>query len=61
MAFALPVVNLPSVAAPLAVASATPASATSQGGATFGDFLDMINPLQHIPIVSTIYLSEGRW
>jgi hypothetical protein len=24
-------------------------------GLTFGDFLDVINPLQHIPIVSTIY------
>lgn len=24
-------------------------------GFTFGDFLDIINPLQHIPIVSTIY------
>lgn len=24
-------------------------------GFTFGDFLDVINPLQHIPIVSTIY------
>src|SRR3546814_5528388 len=24
-------------------------------GFSFGDFLDIINPLQHIPIVSTIY------
>ncbi|HEC90310.1 MAG TPA: hypothetical protein ENI55_01450, partial [Alphaproteobacteria bacterium] len=24
-------------------------------GFTFGDFIDIINPLQHIPIVSTIY------
>lgn len=24
-------------------------------GFTFGDFIDMINPFQHIPIVSTIY------
>ena len=24
-------------------------------GFTFGDFLDIINPLQHIPIVSTVY------
>jgi hypothetical protein len=24
-------------------------------GLTFGDFLDIINPLQHIPVVSTIY------
>ena len=24
-------------------------------GLTFGDFLDIINPLQHIPVVSTVY------
>jgi hypothetical protein len=24
-------------------------------GLTFGDFLDVINPLQHIPVVSTVY------
>jgi hypothetical protein len=55
MAVALPVVNLPSVAAPLAVSPAPAVPAPEHGGATFGDFLDMINPLQHIPIVSTIY------
>jgi hypothetical protein len=54
MAVALPVVSLPSVAAPLA-ASPAPAPAPAHEGATFGDFLDMINPLQHIPIISTIY------
>jgi hypothetical protein len=54
MAVALPVVNLPSVAAPLAVSPA-PAPTPAHEGATFGDFLDMINPLQHIPIISTIY------
>lgn len=26
-----------------------------EDGLTFGDFLDIINPLQHIPIISTIY------
>ena len=26
-----------------------------EDGFTFGDFLDIINPLQHIPVVSTIY------
>ena len=26
-------------------------------GFTFGDFLDIINPLQHIPVISTIYRS----
>jgi len=28
---------------------------TSAGEFTFGDFLDIINPLQHIPIISTLY------
>lgn len=27
----------------------------SDGDFTFGDFLDIINPLQHIPLVSTLY------
>lgn len=27
----------------------------SDGDFTFGDFLDIINPLQHIPVVSTLY------
>src|SRR3546814_9343827 len=28
---------------------------SSAGDLTFGDFLDIINPLQHIPVVSTLY------
>src|SRR3546814_6236130 len=28
---------------------------SSAGDLTFGDFLDIINPLQHIPLVSTLY------
>ena len=28
-----------------------------QDGFTFFDFLDIINPLQHIPVISTIYRS----
>jgi len=28
---------------------------TSAGDLSFGDFLDIINPLQHIPLVSTLY------
>jgi hypothetical protein len=39
--------------------AATPASAKedsdSGAGFSFGDFLDIINPLQHIPVVSTLY------
>ncbi|MDR3449348.1 MAG: hypothetical protein P4M15_06325 [Alphaproteobacteria bacterium] len=30
---------------------------TGVGSMSFGDFLDMINPLQHIPVVSEIYRS----
>ncbi|HCZ12942.1 MAG TPA: hypothetical protein DHV16_12065, partial [Nitrospiraceae bacterium] len=28
------------------------------GGVSFGDILDIVNPLQHIPVVSTVYRSE---
>ena len=28
---------------------------STEEGPTFGEFLDIINPLQHIPVVSTIY------
>src|SRR4051812_28253589 len=31
------------------------APAKRSGGFLFNDFLDIINPLQHIPVVSTIY------
>ena len=30
-------------------------NAFGEDGLTFGDFLDIINPLQHLPIVSTVY------
>lgn len=30
-------------------------AAKDEDGFSFGDFLDIINPLQHIPIVSTLY------
>ena len=45
-------------AAPRAPATA-PADSGFWGadGLTFGDFLDIINPLQHVPIVSTLYRS----
>ncbi|WP_299623443.1 hypothetical protein [Pelagibius sp.] len=33
----------------------TPAGEGADAEFTFGDFLDIINPLQHIPIVSTLY------
>ncbi len=31
------------------------AAATDEDGFSFGDFLDMINPLQHVPVISTLY------
>jgi hypothetical protein len=40
------------LAAPPAPAKA---EAKSESSFSFGDFLDIINPLQHIPVVSTIY------
>lgn len=44
-----PVVTPPAQASPPAVTAAT------HHGFSFSDFLDIINPLQHIPVVSTIY------
>jgi hypothetical protein len=49
----------PAAATTMDSGAASPAAAASaafgEDGFTFGDFLDIINPLQHIPIVSTIY------
>jgi hypothetical protein len=36
-------------------AAATAARGADTSGFSFGDFLDIINPLQHIPVVSTLY------
>lgn len=36
-------------------AQAKTAEAKSESGFSFGDLLDIINPLQHIPVVSTLY------
>jgi hypothetical protein len=33
----------------------TPAEKPPASGFSFGDLLDIINPLQHIPVVSTVY------
>jgi hypothetical protein len=44
----------PVVAGP-AKAQASAAAAPSEGGFSFDDLIDIVNPLQHIPIVSTIY------
>jgi len=44
-------IPMPSLPAPQAAAS-TPAS---HSGFTFHDFLSIINPLQHLPVISTIY------
>lgn len=51
----------PSLSSPAPAADApkpAPAAAAASGGDSgfsFADFLDVINPLQHIPIVSTLY------
>lgn len=39
----------------LPAAPAKPAAPAAQSGFSFHDFLSIINPLQHLPIVSTIY------
>lgn len=43
------------MAASSALDAAPPNSAKDEGGFGFFDLLDMINPLQHIPVVGTIY------
>jgi hypothetical protein len=51
IAASVPVTN------PIALGSA-PASAQApadDGGFSFADFLDIINPLQHLPVISTLY------
>jgi hypothetical protein len=40
---------------PIAAASAADSGTSFGGDFSFGDVLDIVNPLQHIPIVSTIY------
>ncbi|MGD1934557.1 MAG: hypothetical protein ACFB0Z_08640 [Candidatus Phaeomarinobacter sp.] len=46
-------------AAPLHTASIAPtddaAAATDEDGFSFNDLLDIVNPLQHLPVVSTLY------
>ncbi len=38
-----------------AAASAPMQAAPAKHGFSFGDFLDIVNPLQHLPVVSTLY------
>ncbi|MEP0068341.1 hypothetical protein [Pyruvatibacter sp.] len=42
---------------PITTASTTPAAtaATDEDGFSFDDLLDIVNPLQHLPVVSTMY------
>ena len=49
----------------LGTAAATPEASSSgiklwdnDSGPSFSDFLDLINPLQHIPVISNIYQQE---
>ena len=46
-------VPVPPPAVPAPAAASAPTSGSS--GFTFSDFLDIINPLQHIPVISTLY------
>jgi hypothetical protein len=50
-----PVTNAHVPAPTSRVESATAAESSSEGGLKFGDLLDIINPLHHIPIVGDIY------
>lgn len=47
----------PSDGAPITTASTVPAleGATDEDGFSFDDLLDIVNPLQHLPVVSTVY------
>lgn len=49
--------NSAHVVNPLAAGPAPTAqtAAPDEGGLSFGDFLDVVNPLQHFPVVSTLY------
>jgi hypothetical protein len=51
------VVSMPEtpITASSALDAAPPKSEKTDGGFGFFDLLDMINPLQHIPVVGTIY------
>ncbi|HEY4944186.1 MAG TPA: hypothetical protein VII56_22350 [Rhizomicrobium sp.] len=49
--FSAPVVS----AAVSGPAPVPPAASTDESGFSFGDLLDIVNPLQHIPVVSTLY------
>jgi hypothetical protein len=52
--FSVPVANpLAAGLAPAVTAAAT--STNGEGGITFHDLLDIVNPLQHIPVVDTLY------
>ena len=41
--------------APRAAEDPSIAAAWGEDGLTFGDLLDLINPLQHLPVISTLY------
>ncbi|MDP6786620.1 MAG: hypothetical protein QGI13_05765 [Rhodospirillales bacterium] len=51
-----PAAQTPTAAAPAGAAGADkPFSLFGDDGFTFADFIDIINPLQHIPVLSTLY------
>ncbi len=53
LGFVPPKATVPPAAA--AAPAAPPAAAGNDDGFSFNDLLDIVNPLQHIPVVSTLY------
>lgn len=50
-----PIAQGPAKAVQAASSAATPAAEEKDDGFGFDDLLDIVNPLQHIPVISTIY------
>lgn len=55
MTAVIPSLSFPAPAADAPKSAPTAAASGGDSGFSFADFLDVINPLQHIPIVSTLY------
>ena len=57
LAYATPAEDTPAAEGKAPEGNAPAATSEEDDGFTFWDFLDIINPLQHIPVVSTLYRS----
>ncbi|HEU5048032.1 MAG TPA: hypothetical protein VFT64_09360 [Rickettsiales bacterium] len=49
------ITNAISIGSPQPTATALTPTGSSSSGLSFGDILDAVNPLQHIPVVSSVY------